>query len=170
MQQELLNPKDPHEKRDKTKIPPSGLKSSDRKIPHIPQETWDKTKILLSGLKMTVVFQKGGAFVQTESVVQYANKEHFEIFQSKQRHRDGTRVPLLDTRRGINIAGVGIDNAHQPITDPSKRAMIEEAIGKLLISVEYVSKKPGKGEYCGVRTCDLQVLLHNLKLAVPDFI
>eukprot|EP00571_Detonula_confervacea_P016014 CAMPEP_0172307988 /NCGR_PEP_ID=MMETSP1058-20130122/8723_1 /TAXON_ID=83371 /ORGANISM="Detonula confervacea, Strain CCMP 353" /LENGTH=1152 /DNA_ID=CAMNT_0013020311 /DNA_START=101 /DNA_END=3559 /DNA_ORIENTATION=- len=107
-------------------------------------ETRDKTKILLSGLQMTVNSQKGrGTYVQTESVVKYSNKEHFEVFQADQRHRAGERVPLLNiSRYSTTIAGIRID-PHRPVPDASKRA-IEEAIGRMSVNIEYTFNKPGK--------------------------
>lgn len=99
----------------------------------------DNTKVLLSGLRMTVVFQRGAAYVQSESAVQYANKEYFQSFQPDQRHRNGPKVPLLQTdHRGAYIAGVKIRSAHEPIVDKRKRAEIEESISKKLLSVEYM--------------------------------
>lgn len=115
----------------------------------VNQETDDKTKILLSGLKMTAVFQRGGAYVETESIAQYANKEYFEMFNRDQRHRDGSRVPILNTsagRRGneTHIAGVPINGAQHAITDTNARKRIEEAIDKKLLTGEYFSKKKDK--------------------------
>ena len=103
------------------------------------QETRDGTKVLLSGLRMTVVSAPGrGAFVQSESAVQYANKEYLQ-------RREGPKVPLLETGRGASIAGVRIRSEHEPITDLMTRKKIEEAVAKKLLSVEYTIQNPGKG-------------------------
>ncbi|KAL7547584.1 hypothetical protein ACHAWF_010863, partial [Thalassiosira exigua] len=74
-------------------------------------ETRDGTKVLLSGLKMTAVFVKGGACVQTESIVQYANKDYIRMFQVRS---GDPRVPLLDVRNQT-IAGVRIDSLSRPV-------------------------------------------------------
>ncbi|KAL7551535.1 hypothetical protein ACHAWF_014721 [Thalassiosira exigua] len=100
-------------------------------------ETKDGTKVLLSGLKMTAVVAEGGACVQTESIVQYANKDYVRM--SPVRHGD-PRVPLLDVRK-CTIAGATIDSPFRPVS-ASKKNMIEEAIGKRGdVTVEYYSKK-----------------------------
>lgn len=112
-------------------------------------ESRDGTKILLSGVEMNVVTVKGGLHVQTESVVKYANKEHLQIFQEEQRHREGaSRVPLLNVGSGgTTIAGVRIDSAHRPVPDHLRKSIME-AIKKLgSVNVEYRSNKQGKGKH-----------------------
>lgn len=114
-------------------------------------ESRDGTKILLSGVEMNVVTVKGGLHVQTESVVKYANKEHLQIFQEEQRHREGaSRVPLLNVGSGgTTIAGVRVDSAHEPVPDGLRKSIME-AIKKLgSVNVEYRSnkQKQGKGKH-----------------------
>ncbi len=115
-------------------------------------ESRDGTKILLSGVDMNVVTVKGGMYVQTESVVKYANKEHLQIFHEEQRHREGaSRVPLLNVgdsrKQGATIAGVRIDNVHRPVPDHLRKS-ITEAIKKLGdVNIHYQSRKPGKGKH-----------------------
>ena len=121
------------------------------------------TKILLEGLRSTVVLQRGAAVVQTERLVQYANKDYVDMC----RRGDEARVPLLDARRNT-IAGVQIPHVGQEVTDESTRARIEEAIRKMLINVEFKSKKPGKGDYfCDMFPDGPQVLWNIPELTVP---
>ena len=110
-------------------------------------ESRDGTKVLLSGVDMNVLTSKGGMYVQMESVVKYANKELFQIFQEEQRHREGaSRVPLLNLS-SRTIAGVRIDSAQRPVPD-HLRTSITAAIKKLEnVTVEYRSGKVGKGKH-----------------------
>lgn len=114
-------------------------------------ESRDGTKLLLSGVAMNVVTVRGGVCVQTESVVKYANKEHWEVFQDGQRHRKGaSKVPLLNVsgNRGVTIAGIRIDSAHRPVPDHLHKS-ITEAIKKLGdVQVRFQSRKVGKGRHC----------------------
>ena len=106
------------------------------------QETRDQKHMLVSGIKMTAVSRRGGVSVETESLPQFVDKDFFDL------HRNDMRVPLLDTNngsRGASIAGVMIDSLHQPITNPLKRAQIEEAIGRKLINAQYFYQQNGQG-------------------------
>jgi hypothetical protein len=119
-------------------------------------ETRDETKILLSGLEMNVMTRMG-MFVQIESVVKYANKEYWQLFQDAQRHREGaSRVPLLITSRdgSGSIAGIRID-VNRPVPEHLKKT-IEEAILKLGdINISFTSNKnkSGRGKRCYYWLC-----------------
>ena len=111
------------------------------------QETRDKTKMLLSGLKMTAVSRRGSVYVETESVVQYVDKDdvYYNYLEEHQRHASRKRVPLLDTKnRGASIAGVWIDSPDKPIPG-SARAEIEEAINRKLINAQYFYQQNDQG-------------------------
>ena len=119
------------------------LKAMDRsRVPRL-QETFDKTKMLLSGLKMTAVSRRQEVYVETESVVQYVDKDDlcYDYLDEHQRHARRTRVPLL---RSTSIAGVRIDSPDQPIP-PSSRTEIEEAINRKLINAQYFYQQKGQG-------------------------
>ena len=84
------------------------------------------------GIKQAIRFcENGNVFVNTDSVVDWANRE-FEF------QRDGPPrpIPLLDMRNS-RIAGVPVRDLSRPIDDQRTRTEIVEAIKKISFNVKY---------------------------------
>lgn len=106
------------------------------------REAANKRKFLLSGVNQSAVFsEQEGAFVQTDSIVVWADKEYFQI-------GSGDTVKVFDDQNNT-IAGVRIRVDGGPITDMITRSEVVEALSKLTFNVCYHIKKPSGREEGG---------------------
>ena len=106
-------------------------------------DTFDKTKVLLSGVTQSAIFSGGAgrgheAYIQTDPVVEWFDKEYFRVDGDDDRNR----VPLLRKEHGrFSIAGVDIGgDGSRTITDATL-SKIESALSKIRINIYYTIKK-----------------------------
>ena len=103
-------------------------------------DTFDKTKVLLSGVTQSAIFSGSaghGAYIQTDPVVEWFDKEYFRVDGD-----DDRRVPLLRQEHSrFSIAGVDIGgDGSRTITDATL-SKIESALSKIRINIYYTIRK-----------------------------
>mmetsp|Transcript_13807 Transcript_13807/g.27990 ORF Transcript_13807/g.27990 Transcript_13807/m.27990 type:complete len:1077 (+) Transcript_13807:697-3927(+) len=103
-------------------------------------EARDGTSNLIAGVSQTAAFTKneqigsGGAFVVTQTKVNWADKEYWRL--SDNHDDDRNWIPLLLNGRNPRIAGVPIISTEQPL-DKDTINLVEKALAKIRFNIRY---------------------------------